>query len=249
MGKIGVTEQGDAALDLSWVDKLGTVAGAVVITKGLYEPFKEQILANQDKLLLHLTCTGYGGTILEPHVPGLSDTLISLDDLMHRGFPSERIVVRVDPIIPTAKGIETARKVIDAMYRLGIRRIRVSVLDMYKHVQERFQAAELPLPYGNYWQASKQQFFDLDRMLLQTLCTHPALSIESCSEPMLKVPKTIGCISDAECEMFKVVKTDSDHKQRKECLCCGEKIELLSTRHPCCHGCLYCYWQDRKETK
>ena len=43
MGKIGVTEQGDAALDFSWVDKLGSVAGAIVITKEL-SPRKSRAL-------------------------------------------------------------------------------------------------------------------------------------------------------------------------------------------------------------
>lgn len=31
--KIGITEAGDAGIDLSWVDKLGAVDGAIVITK------------------------------------------------------------------------------------------------------------------------------------------------------------------------------------------------------------------------
>lgn len=31
--KIGITEAGDAGVDLSWVDKMGSVDGAVLITK------------------------------------------------------------------------------------------------------------------------------------------------------------------------------------------------------------------------
>lgn len=31
--KIGITEAGDAGLDLSWANKLDTVDGAIVITK------------------------------------------------------------------------------------------------------------------------------------------------------------------------------------------------------------------------
>ena len=244
MGKIGVTEQGDASLDLSWVNKLNSVAGAVLITKELTGPFVAQLLAHQDKVLLHMTCTGYGGTVLEPNVPDLSTTLMRLDELIKRGFPMQRIVARVDPIIPTEKGIATARKVIEAVHRLGIRRIRVSVLDMYRHVQARFQAAGLPLPYGNEFQASRKQFLALDRMLLDVLCKHPTISFESCSEPNLNVPKKVGCVGTSECSMFGIEKTENEHKQRNTCLCCGEKVELLSNRHPCAHGCLYCYWQD-----
>lgn len=36
--KIGITEAGDAGLDLSWVNKLDTVDGAVVITKCISPP-------------------------------------------------------------------------------------------------------------------------------------------------------------------------------------------------------------------
>ena len=241
---IGITERGDAALDLSWVDKLNTGSGAVVITKGLYEPFKQQLLAHKDKLLLHLTCTGFGGTRLEPRVPTLSMTLASLDDLIHRGFPVEQIVVRVDPIIPTDKGIARAITVSEAAYRLGVRRIRVSVLDMYPHVRARFQRSGVPLPYGDNWQASTEQFKTLDRQLLLMLCRNPGISLESCAEPMMKVPKKIGCISEAECELFKEELTDSEKQQRPSCLCCGNKVELLSNRNPCAHGCLYCYWRD-----
>lgn len=243
MSKIGVTEQGDAALDFSWVDKLGAVAGAIVITKELSPAFREVLLANQERLMLHLSCTGYGRTVIEPNVPTLSQTLEQLDYLLQRGFPLERLVVRVDPIIPTEKGIATAKKVIEAMYHLGVRRIRVSVLDMYRHVQERFQRAGLPLPYGNSFQASTEQFKALDRTLLRIMCEHPGLTIESCSEPALKVPEKVGCVGKYECDLFGVNMT-TGYKQRKSCLCCGEKVELLSTKHPCAHGCLYCYWQD-----
>lgn len=242
--KIGVTERGDAAIDLSWVEKLDDVAGAIVITKALYKPFVKQLIDHQDKLMLHLTCTGYGATVLEPNVHDLKTTLVNLGDIIRNGFPVDRIVVRVDPIIPTDKGIAIAKNVIENIYQLGVKRIRVSVLDMYRHVQERFRTAGLPLPYGNNFQASVEQFSSIDKMLLDVLREHNDLSIESCSEPMLKVPKKIGCISDAECSLFNVTKTENEYRQRNACLCCGEKVELLSNKHRCPHGCLYCYWKD-----
>ena len=37
--RIGITEAGDAGLDLSWVDKLNDVDGAVVITKQITDSF------------------------------------------------------------------------------------------------------------------------------------------------------------------------------------------------------------------
>lgn len=57
--KIGITEAGDAGLDLSWANKLDTVDGAIVITKCITPDFYEVALANKDKLIIHATITGY----------------------------------------------------------------------------------------------------------------------------------------------------------------------------------------------
>jgi hypothetical protein len=51
--KIGITEAGDAGLDLSWANKLDTVDGAIVITKCITPDFYEVALANKDKLIIH----------------------------------------------------------------------------------------------------------------------------------------------------------------------------------------------------
>ena len=68
--KIGVTEAGDAGLDLSWVSKLFDVN--VIITKHLTPKntaLIKALLNNKDKIILHCTCTGYGGTLMEKNVP------------------------------------------------------------------------------------------------------------------------------------------------------------------------------------
>lgn len=66
--KIGITEAGDAGIDLSWAKKMDTVDGAVVVTKAITSGFIQKVLEYKDKLVVHVTCTGYGGTILEPNV-------------------------------------------------------------------------------------------------------------------------------------------------------------------------------------
>ena len=67
--RIGITERGDAGLDLSWASKLDTVDGAIVITKFLSPACYDALLANKEKLILHATLTGYGHSVLEPAVP------------------------------------------------------------------------------------------------------------------------------------------------------------------------------------
>lgn len=67
--KIGVTEAGDAGVDLSWEEKLDDVDAAVLITKCVSPDFFDATLRHKDKLIIHTTVTGYGHSILEPNVP------------------------------------------------------------------------------------------------------------------------------------------------------------------------------------
>lgn len=101
--KIGVTEAGDAGVDLSWEEKLDDVDAAVLITKCVSPDFFDATLRHKDKLIIHTTVTGYGHSILEPNVPTLYEEFTAIMELVKAGFPMSRIVVRVDPIIPTEK--------------------------------------------------------------------------------------------------------------------------------------------------
>lgn len=136
--KIGTTEHGDAGLDLSWVSRLGRMDGAIVITKQVSPRFRDAVLANSNKLVVHATTTGYGGTVLEPNVPPLDEQLNAVVALVQAGFPKEKVVIRVDP----------AEGVIKAFMDAGFSRFRVSIIDMYPHVRERFKQVGLPLIYG-----------------------------------------------------------------------------------------------------
>lgn len=252
MYKIGITEAGDAGIDLSWVNKLDAVDGAVVITKNITDNFMNAVLQYDDKLIVHITCTGYGGTVLEPNVPNAWHQIASAIRLVKYGFRKERIVVRVDPIIPTEKGLDLAYDVITHFMKAGFSRYRISVLDMYPHVRERFRAKNLPLPYGDGFSASDDQMASVDEMLRDAAAywediggISSNLSIESCAEPRLKVPVAVGCISSRDLRLLGL--SDPDYmisgRQRTHCLCYAGKTELLQRKHPCSHGCLYCYWK------
>lgn len=252
MYKIGITEAGDAGIDLSWVNKLNTVDGAVVITKDINDAFIEAVLQNKDKLIVHATCTGYGGTVLEPHVPTAQEQISAALRLVEGGFPKEQMVIRVDPIIPTGKGLDRALDVIEKSMDAGFNRYRISVLDMYPHVRERFREANLPLPYGDRFSASREQMADVDEMLFEAVTywtergnLSSDIHIESCAEPTLKIPTAIGCISFYDLKLLGL--SDPDYmvsgRQRTHCMCYAGKTELLRHKHPCSHGCLYCYWK------
>lgn len=256
--KIGATDGGDAGLDLSWVDKLDTVDGAIVITKCVSSDFYDAVIANKDKLIVHATTTGYGGTILEPNVPPVYKQFCGVMALVEDGcFPKERIVIRVDPIIPTKKGIKVAENVIKMFMDVGFSRFRISIIDMYPHVRERFKQAGLPLIYGESgFSPSNEQIRAVDKMLddvskywtsgLDKELFGDDLRIEGCAEPGLTNVIHCGCVSEYDLKLLGLTEdddVDSTGYQRKHCLCYSGKKELLRPKTKCGHGCIYCFWK------
>lgn len=252
--KIGITEAGDAGLDLSWGEKLDQVDGAVLITKNISLDFISAVLNHKDKLIIHATFTGYGSTILEPCVPSSRDEYRAIMDLVESGFPKERIVIRVDPIIPTLKGTRTALSAIETFMDRGFSRYRISVIDMYPHVRNRFKQADLPLPYNDGFSPDDKQLGYVDAMI-KIAKTHwksqhnEPLRIEACAEPRLSEPIICGCVSDYDLALLGLHDdtVDSIGYQRKNCMCYSGKTELLQNRCQCPHGCLYCYWNSKKD--
>ena len=218
---IGVTEAGDASVNLQWEKTLEKVDGAILVTKNVSKDFRAAVMRSPNKVIVHATVTGFGGTILEPNVPRASESLENTMGLLCDGFPQERIVVRVDPIIPTEKGLDTALSTIELFMAEGFSRYRISVIDMYPHVRERFSKTGLGNRPGE-------------------------LRIESCAEPWLKEPIPCGCVSSYDLSLLGLDPSEADSvgPQRQHCMCYSGKKELLSSRHPCRHNCLYCYWKS-----
>lgn len=250
--KIGATDGGDAGLDLSWVDKLDSVDGAIVITKNATQGFRDTVLSNKDKLIVHATITGYGGSVLEPNVPSPKEQFDSVMALVRFGFPKEKIVVRVDPIIPTPKGIRTAERVIKIFMDAGFSRFRISIIDMYPHVRERFKQAGLPLPYGEHgFSPNVSQIRAVDEMLMRVLGHYgeknPMPRIEGCAEPGLTNVIHCGCVSGFDLKLLGLSEddpVDGAGYQRQHCMCYSGKTELLKGNSRCKHGCLYCFWKQ-----
>ena len=174
------------------------------------------------------------------------ESLKQIDCLRSKGFPSDKIVIRVDPIIPTKDGIAVAEQVIHAAYKTGMRRFRISVIDMYPHARERFVKAGISLPYGNYFTASDTQFKVVDECIKRLKETYSNISIECCAEPKLQQPQKTGCISNHDLILLGLPAENSADSgyQRNHCLCLNCKAELLNNKHQCPNKCLYCYWKD-----
>ena len=251
--KIGVTEAGDAGIDLSWVEKLARVDGAIVITKKITNAFVQAVAKNKDKLVVHATVTGYGGTVLEPNVPTLDESRDFVQDLLNAGFSKHKTVIRVDPIIPTKKGLATAERVMKAFIDGGFYRFRVSVLDNYPHVCKRFREARLPVLYNGNFMPTTKDFEATDAMLASVLAYASSkgagdgrgFRLECCAEPNLRNATKCGCISAYDLSLLGLDTREADDAgvQRRNCMCYSGKTELLEHKQRCPNGCLYCYWR------
>ena len=250
--KIGITERGDASLDYTWVNAVSShyVDGAILITKHITDKFIQTVMQLHNtgcRLIIHATCTGWGSTSVEPEVPAFNIQLLQLKKLIDTGFPKSNCVLRVDPIFPTKNGLNRLKTVITLAFTLGLlpdMRIRISVLDEYRHVKNRFiQLGYQPIYTGFSAPASMMQetahvlnLFDLQ--------------YEACAEPALaklsnKIVET-GCISKYDIELMGLsCDTVSENPQNRfGCKCLACKTELLCNKHRCFHKCAYCYWKD-----
>lgn len=241
--RIGITERGDAATDLSWVRRLPDVDGCVVVTKNITsKAVRDALLANASKCVLHATITGWGSSVLEPNVPRWQDCLKAASELVEAGFPKSHVVIRVDPIMPWNP--EPSRAVILSAYQPGFKRVRVSVLDTYRHMTERFHAAGVGTP-EDLGITKAEGIARVAAMLNEVAADCPGIRIEACAEPGLNVIHQ-GCISPTDLELMGLSDPDADQTgyQRPACMCYSGKTELLTRKARCPHQCLYCYWRD-----
>ncbi len=232
--KIGITERGDPALDKRWIPWVREGKPAILITKApgvLASMLQEPEMPREPNIIVHATITGYGGTVLEPHVPVMEHSFAGYKALIDF-LGSDRVVLRVDPIILTQKGLALAeRTIIDVKKINPASRVRISFLDMYDHVKQRFTDAGLPLPQETF-HAPQQQRWNAWKNLGEP---------ELCGEPGMP---NIPCISAKDCEILGVQPVLGEFQQRKTCGCLGNKHELLTNRYRCPHSCLYCFWRD-----
>lgn len=240
---IGITESGEIAFDLSAFDRL--YLGNIIITKRLTDKLIEKLIEHKDKVILHLTCTGMGGSKVEPFVPTVEQTYQKFCKLLEGGFPVRQVVLRIDPIVPTEKGMDTALKVIETFFQKdhGIKRVRVSSMDMYPHVKERFEKAGFPIPYSTFHAPVSVRHAMV--RVFERLGQEKGFTVEVCGEPDL--PST-SCLSQKDIDILgltDVIQLVGNADQRTSCSCPGNKKQLLIEKpHKCSNGCQYCYWKD-----
>lgn len=228
----GITEYGDAGLDQSWRERMHEVHGAIIITKAPHLLLQQEMPSNT---IIHCTITGMAGSLLEPNTAPLDVTIAAYTSLVTL-YGYNRVVLRVDPIIPTERGFQTAMQVLQ--HAKG--RVRISFMDAYNHVRVRIQAATgRDLPWKGFHAP-----LDARKLLAQRILdeTHIA-SLEICGEPGMDCT---GCISDLDLKVLGMdCKLTGICRQRSTCACkVDKKIQLIGGRKRCANLCAYCFWKD-----
>lgn len=234
---VGITERGDAGLNLQrWLEvykKSVTLDFVIAITKA-----PSILLANKDilpqNLIIHATITGWGGTTMEPNVKPWNIEIDAYLQLVNI-FGPEKVVLRIDPIIPIQEGIDAAVSL--SLFCKG--RLRVSILDLYQHCEERMTIDKV-----NFFPRLKALYGKNLHLQsgLRTAILSKFPNAEICGEPGFK---SVGCVSELDYKALKLPVPISSFKakQRPACSCLSQKKELLNNRQQCSHGCLYCYWK------
>lgn len=243
---IGVTESGEIAYNLDAFRRLRR--GNIIISKTLTDALIEKLIKYKEKIILHLTVTGFGGTRIEPLVPSLEQTYKKFLQLIEQGFPIKQVVLRVDPIVPSQRGIDTAISVLKRFEGLGISRVRISFLDNYSHVRERFKAENIDVLYNGKFHAP---LYLRTKYLEKITDAAKGLgfdNIEICGEPQME---SIPCLSQRDIDILGLsdeIKLIGSAEQRGACKCPSNKYEILKVKpHRCENSCLYCYWRDEKK--
>ena len=82
--QVGITESGEIAFNMEAFDNLRKAN--IIITKRLTDKLIDKLVENKDKIILHLTCTGMGGSKIEPFVPTVNSTVEKFKILLEKGF-------------------------------------------------------------------------------------------------------------------------------------------------------------------
>jgi len=222
---IGITENGDICYDFSWLEKLQEVN--ILITKELTPRLIEKLIENKNKIILHITCTGNGGTELEPNVPFPEKLLFQTKNLIKNGFPKEQLVLRIDPIILNDKYFLNSLIPL-RIFKGLIKRVRFSFLNMFSFFQGKiFEITE-----------NIEKSFFMELFINES---KDFFELETCSEFKNGWILNNSCVSEKDLKILnKTIVLIRGINNRKGCQKPMNIIELLN-KNNCRHNCAYCF--------
>ncbi len=121
---------GDPTQDMDYWTRLITEIN-IIETRNLTPEFIEFCLSRRDYIFLHVKISGMGASPLEPNIPTPKAMFLMLKSLVDRGFPRNRILICVDPIIANSNGIRAIKlllRVFTELKELRLRYMRVKLI-------------------------------------------------------------------------------------------------------------------------
>lgn len=214
----------DAGKDLSWQFNAGIVN--VIGSRFLVQENKEFIrtlVLRKDELILHVVCSGYGGSRFEPNVPSMERIAEGVGYLAGKGFPVYQMVLRIDPVFPNEKGINVVLKVLDRFRSTGITRVRIRFIDFTRKIKDNFSSVFGKIPCNG-----SVNDYEI-KNAIQKIREYGFYDYEICPYE--------GCLSNKDLFILKLGKVCN--ATRQDCSCLSGTTDLLYTKH-CDADCIYC---------
>jgi len=198
-------------------------------------------LASYRQLYVHLTITGLGGSVLEPHIPPWQKVAGMLAGLVAFTGDARRVSWRFDPIIRAEEegkllsNREMFPAIIREVSKAGIPLCRTSWVEPYAKVQRRCAKRGVTL---NLHSLEERQEHARE---LSRIAKDHGMDMQFCS--MNNFPRS-SCING---ELLTELHPDGlscSHARAKgqRPLCgCTKSIDIGWYSQKCPHGCLYCY--------
>lgn len=227
-------------------------AGLYLVTKHDGLPMK-RLLETKIPKLIHFSVTTLGGTKWEPGVMKYNDLLDRIGEYIKMGLDPEAVTIRIDPIVPGVTSFADVEEVVRRASEMGIKRLRFSIMDMYKNTSEHVARLGYDPVANGYdvdtnaaggvsFHASKAtQDSIADKML--ELGKKYGVRFGTCAEPLVREGiSREGCLSTAAVsKMLGTTIDESKSKQRLACGCFGGKMDALAWNDHCASHCVYCY--------
>ncbi len=200
-----------------------------------------ETLESFDQIIIHLTVTGMGGTLLEMGIPPMEQVLSKLPYLITLVGDPRRIRFRFDPIVhlrlPDGSdycNLHHFHRAAKAAAQVGIPSITISWMEAYDKVVRRLAKHNItPIPLSEeQWLEDKGRIFDVAQEVgIQVMgCCVPGLPMSSCID------------GEALSGLHPNSLTATSKKasgQRDRCGC--TRSWDMGWYWPCPGGCVYCY--------
>ena len=216
----------------------------------LSHPGLKDCLKELDQIYVLLTITGLGGTPLEPFAPGTEEVFSQLPKIIDFIGSPQRLAIRYDPLIDVVhqgrihvSNIDTNlfSKVSEKASSLGIERVIVSYVTLYRKVLDRLKRNEFEIVDHDM-----EEITDFIKNKMMPGVEELGMHLSTCVQPHLT---TRGCIDGNTLTSLhpkqEPCSRAKDRTQRPTCHC--TKSVDIGQWFSCYHNCLYCYGNPKSD--